>query len=121
MRLLGLAVLFCCCGPVPFPGAPVAGAACAAVSGECVDPTQIAYCEDGKWVVYACPSECRNLQGTRCDWMLNTRVGDACPPAVNGLGVCSSAKSARYCIDGQFVEQSCGSCEQDGALTTCRL
>lgn len=100
-----VAVLFAACGQVTFPGAPVIGASCAARDGECVTPDEIAYCESGKWVSYACPTECRNLQGNRCGWR-TMKEGEPC--SMDGLAVCAeNSANLISCVKGKVVVTAC--------------
>lgn len=99
LRALLVVVVVSGCGAMPFPGAPVAGTACGSTVTlpECVTAGEIAYCESGKWVEYACPSDCRNAQPNRCDWS-KAKVGDACPAAMEGERACPVV-----CTQGKFA------------------
>lgn len=107
LKALVVVVAVSGCGVQPFPGAPVAGAKCNATRPECVTPGEISYCEGGKWVEYACPSECRNLQGQRCDW-LTQKAGDAC--VSEGVSTCAEdGTHLVQCSSGKIVFTACPS------------
>jgi hypothetical protein len=121
MRVILLAVVMLGCGPSRLPGPPVVGSACAAGSaGECTTSASVAYCEEGKWAEYACPSECRNAQEPRCNWELSG-LGDTCPKSFEGSGFCATALRLFVCSEGKYVARECpGGCAREGDVFSCR-
>lgn len=106
-KALLVAVVVMGCGPAPLPGAPTLGSSCvASAEPECITAASVGYCESGKWVEYACPSECRNAQSPRCDWGLSA-PGDACPAAKEGAAFCGTSMRAIRCISGKYVAEEC--------------
>lgn len=98
-----------------YPNAPREGAKCLARwTAECVSANVIAYCEEEKWVAYGCPSECRDLQAPRCDWV-NAREGEQCPKSLEGQGFCTAAGTAFMCLTGRWSAATCTECTQDSA------
>lgn len=101
------------------PGAPVLGAACTATEPECVTSAEVAYCRENVWVSYACPSECRNLQPTRCDWR-QAFEGDSCPSGLGDQSFCVSSTKRLACVNGTYRSQACPECKDNATLgTTC--
>lgn len=96
-----------------FPNAPREGAKCmSAWSAECVNSNVIAYCEDDKWKDYACPSECRDLQTPRCNW-LQAKEDDSCPKAFERFGFCTAVGTAFMCLGGKWTAVTCNQCTPD--------
>jgi hypothetical protein len=68
------------------------------------DGRDVAFCETTalgglKWVTYSCPSGCETLgpeDGQRCSW-LGVVEGTPCPPARQGVGVCSADGEVTSC------------------------
>lgn len=107
MRALILVVVMMGCGPARLPGAPEPGKACAAgAMGECTTSATVAYCEDGKWVEYNCPGECRNAQSPRCNWDLSM-LGDACPKSFEGTAFCATSVRMFKCTNGHYAAMDC--------------
>ena len=114
MKKLALLVAIAMTG-CTYVGAPRAGAKCSKTwVPECVTLDVVAYCEDEKWVDYACPSECRNLQATRCDW-LQAREAEVCPLSFEGHGFCTAAGTAFVCLSGRWQAVTCAECTADAA------
>lgn len=118
MRKLLLLVALVSCGAIPFHGAPAPGTECLndprrALLPECISADEVAYCENGKWVSYTCPSDCRNAQTVRCDWSL-AEVGAECPAYEEGRRFCSAGSDTKFrrCVNGRIEAAECmtGAC-----------
>jgi hypothetical protein len=119
--LVVIAVVMVGCGPARLPGAPEVGSACTAgVVAECTTSAEVAYCEDGKWTEYGCPSECRNAQSPRCNWELSN-LNDACPKSLEGSGFCATSQRMFRCINGKYAAMECAAgCSREGEAFNCR-
>ena len=114
-------VLLMGCGPARLPGAPDVGKACASGSlAECTTTSDVAYCQDGKWVEYEC-ARCSNAQPLRCEGRVSGAVLDTACHVEGGTACIGDAlvvcKRRTLPIDSQYAwspERDCpaGRCSE---------